>query len=139
MPPRVSVLLPTRDRPALLAVALHCYAEQDYPDRELLVLDDGADHPVDPAAVAAVGGRLIQFDSSMLLGAKLQAGATAASGDLLVKWDDDDYLGPRFLSAHVAPFLLHRLGAAAPLVVAANQFRVFIVRTGEIWWRRRGI
>ena len=137
MPPRVTVLLPTRDRPTLLAVALRCYAEQDYPNRELLVLDDGADHPVDPAAVAAVGGRLIQFDSSMLLGAKLQAGATAASGDLLVKWDDDDYLGPRFLSAHVAPFLLHRLGAAAPLVVAANQFRVFIVRTGEIWWRQR--
>jgi glycosyltransferase involved in cell wall biosynthesis len=136
MTPRVSVLLPTRDRPDLLATALRCYAEQDYADRELLVLDDGAEYPVDEAAVAAVGGRLLRFDHSMLLGAKLNVGAEAARGDLLLKWDDDDYLAPGFISAHVAPFLAHPDRAAAPLVVACNRYRVLFVRTWDLWRRR---
>ena len=136
--PRVTVLLPTRDRPQLLPMALRCYAEQDYPNRELLVLDDGGEHPVDEAAVAAVGGRVIRFEASLSLGAKLNLGATQASGVLLQKWDDDDWYAPGFLSAHVARVLRDPQGVAAPIVVACDTYDVAIIRSREFWRRRPG-
>ena len=54
------MILTTRDRPRLLPLALRYYREQTYQPRELLVVDDGAAHPADDAAVAAAGGRLLR-------------------------------------------------------------------------------
>ena len=50
-PPLVSVVLPTRDRPRLLPLALEWYRRQTYANRELVVVDDGEDHPVAAEAV----------------------------------------------------------------------------------------
>lgn len=58
--PLVSVILPTRDRPRLLALALSYYGYQSYPRRELIVVDDGEFFPANREAVEAVEGRLIR-------------------------------------------------------------------------------
>src|SRR5688500_4978455 len=94
--PLVSVILTTRDRPRLLSVALACYRHQTYPNRELVVVDDGAEFPADAAAVAAVGGRLVRAEPGTPLGSKLNQGASVAQGLLCQKMDDDDWYAPRF-------------------------------------------
>ena len=38
----VSCIMPTCDRQVLIPVALKCYLSQDWPDKELVVIDDGA-------------------------------------------------------------------------------------------------
>jgi glycosyltransferase involved in cell wall biosynthesis len=38
----VSCIMPTCNRQSLISVALKCYASQDWPDKELVVIDDGA-------------------------------------------------------------------------------------------------
>src|SRR5581483_2994562 len=95
--PFVSVLLTTRDRPRLLPVALACYRQQTYPNRELIVVDDGGRVPADRSAVEAVGGRLLRVAPGAWLGEKLNVGAEAARGALCQKMDDDDWYGPDFL------------------------------------------
>jgi len=56
LPPLVSVILTTRDRPRFLTQAFDCFRQSLYPNRELIVVDDGEVYPVEEAAVEAEGG-----------------------------------------------------------------------------------
>jgi hypothetical protein len=80
--PLVSVILTTRDRPRFLSIALACYRHQTYPNRELIVVDDGDGHPADPSAIAAAGGRLIRVPLGASIGLKLSRGTVEARGAL---------------------------------------------------------
>lgn len=105
--PRVSVLVPARDEAAVIAASLSRLDAQDYPDFEIIVLDDNsADNT---AAVArAVGGRV-----QVVAGAPLPDGwvgknwachqlAARATGDLLLFTDADVRWQPGALAAAVA-------------------------------------
>jgi glycosyltransferase involved in cell wall biosynthesis len=92
--PLVSVIMASRDRPTFLPVAMRCYAEQTWPNRELIVVDSGATHPVDEALVASVGGRVLRVTPGTPLGEKLNIGIRDASGIFIQKMDDDDYYAP---------------------------------------------
>jgi Phosphotransferase enzyme family/Glycosyl transferase family 2 len=92
--PLVSMMLTTRDRPRFLQVAFACYQHQTYPLRELIVIDDGDQFPVDELSVEAVGGRLIHMPAGTPLGTKLNRGIEEAQGWVCQKMDDDDWYGP---------------------------------------------
>lgn len=106
--PLVSVILATRDRPTLFPVALACYSHQTYANRELIVVDDGEQFPVEAASIESLGGRLIRVPPGTPLGAKLNRGIEAASGLLCQKMDDDDWYAPDFMSSMCAEVLKHR-------------------------------
>jgi hypothetical protein len=112
--PLVSVIMPTCDRPTFLPLALRCFQEQTYPNRELIVVDDGVKAPVDEETVRRVGARLIRTQN-LTLGEKLNSGAAAARGTLCAKMDDDDWYGPHFLETMAAALLASE--AADPLAV----------------------
>ncbi|MCA9879656.1 MAG: glycosyltransferase [Thermomicrobiales bacterium] len=100
MYPTISVILATRDRPRFLPLALACYEHQTWPrhDRELLVVDDGEQHPVAEAPIHAAGGRLLRVPPGTPLGAKLNTGIAEARGRFIQKMDDDDWYAPTFLA-----------------------------------------
>src|SRR5581483_9236967 len=88
--PRVSCICLTFGRPWFLEEAIESFLRQDYPgDAELLVLNDYAEQRLvfhgDPRI------KLIncatRFDS---IGEKRNAAIGAASGEILLTWDDDD-------------------------------------------------
>ena len=92
--PSVSVLLATR-RPDLLPFALTQVAKQARPV-ELVLAAHG--FTPDPAVVRdRLGDRqcqLLSLPGATRFGDVLQAAADAASGDLVLKMDDDDWYGP---------------------------------------------
>jgi hypothetical protein len=102
--PLVSVVIATRDRPSFLPLALRCFELQTYPSRELIVVDDGQENPVDGDTVRAVGGRLVRTQH-LTLGEKLNFGVAAAQGTLFAKMDDDDWYGPGYLERMAAALL----------------------------------
>lgn len=53
--PLISCVLPTYNRRRFIPLAPQCFLSQDYPDKELLLLDDGTD-PVGEPATAALQG-----------------------------------------------------------------------------------
>jgi glycosyltransferase involved in cell wall biosynthesis len=119
--PLVSVVVPTRDRPASLARCLEALAAQRDPGGpfEVVVVDDRSRHPVEPA-LAAVRGRL---DARVVPGAGAgpaaarNAGAAAAAGELLAFTDDDCAPRPGWLRALVAAAALRSgSGAGGPAV-----------------------
>jgi glycosyltransferase involved in cell wall biosynthesis len=130
--PAVSVVLTTRNRPRFLSVALACYRHQTYPRRELIVVDDGDEFPVDEAAVDAAGGRLVRVEPGTPLGTKLNRGVEAARGPLCQKMDDDDWYAPRFLETMVAAFLADRREVCRPSIAFLMPFLFFDVARWEV-------
>jgi hypothetical protein len=131
-PPLVSVLIATRDRPRLLSIALECYRRQTYPNRELIVVDDGQDAPADVTAVEALGGRVLRVEPGMPLGAKLNVGAAAARGLFCQKMDDDDWYAPAFVETMVSSVLQSWAIVCRPTIAVLMGFRFFDVARWEI-------
>jgi glycosyltransferase involved in cell wall biosynthesis len=130
--PLVSVVLATRDRPRLLPIALRCFGEQTYRDRELVVIDDGALHPADEGAVRAVGGRLVRTRPGTPLGEKLNLGVCEARGPLCHKMDDDDWYAPEFLATMVETLRASQREACRPTVAHLAPFLFFDLPRWEL-------
>lgn len=131
-PPLVSVVLPTADRPRLLGIALACYQAQTHPRSELIVVDDGAVAPVDEAAVAAVGGRVVRMAPGSALGTKLNRGLDHARGVFCLKMDDDDWYAPSFLQTMTSALLASWSVVCRPTLAFLAPFLWFDVGRWEI-------
>jgi glycosyltransferase involved in cell wall biosynthesis len=87
----VSVILPTRNRPASLPGAVRSVLSQDFAELELIVVDDGSD----PPAERAFGGvrderlRLLRLEGVGPAAAR-NAGLGQARGEWIAFQDDDD-------------------------------------------------
>lgn len=107
--PSVSVLIPARDEASVISTTLQCLDKQDYPDLEIIVLDDNSTDET-AAEARAIGGRV-----SVVTGEALPQGwvgknwachqlAARASGEILLFTDADVVWQPGSLKAVVAEF-----------------------------------
>jgi glycosyltransferase involved in cell wall biosynthesis len=102
--PLVSCIMPTRNRRQMVGRAIAQFLAQDYPRRELLIVDDG-DDPIADLVPADPLVRYLRCDGRMRLGAKRNMACEAAAGDLIAHWDDDDWMAPWRLSYQVGELL----------------------------------
>lgn len=107
MAPDLSVILPTRDRPAKLERCLRALSRQTLDARrcEILVGIDGADEPSATLAErvlqeARLAGRVVRCERLGVGGVKNEL-LKAATGRFLVSINDDVYAEPGFLEAHL--------------------------------------
>jgi O-antigen biosynthesis protein len=102
--PRVSCLMPTRGRPDLAGAAIRYFLSQDYPNKELIIVEDGtaqlAPLLVDDPRVCHVATGAVRS-----IGAMRNHACELASGEILAQWDDDDWHGPQRLSRQVAAII----------------------------------
>ena len=103
-PPLVSCIMPTYNRRAFLPLALAAFAQQDYPNRELIIIDDGPD-PVGDLAEGLPGVRYVRCPTRLSVGAKRNLACRHAQGSIIAHWDDDDWYAPRRLRYQAAPLL----------------------------------
>jgi glycosyltransferase involved in cell wall biosynthesis len=85
--------MPTYNRRAFVPRALRSFHCQDYPNRELIVVDDGTDRigdllPADPRV------RYFQMDQRQNVGAKRNVACQQARGQFVLHWDDDEWYVP---------------------------------------------
>jgi hypothetical protein len=102
--PLVSCIMPTADRRALVPQAIRYFQRQDYPCKELLVLDDGVGEIADLIPKDA-SIRYVRMDQRRTMGAKHNAGCELARGEIMVHWDDDDWMADWRLSYQVDTLL----------------------------------
>jgi glycosyltransferase involved in cell wall biosynthesis len=103
-PPPVSCIMPTANRRAFVPQAIAYFLRQDYPNRELIVVDDGSDAvaeviPPDPRI------RYIRQARKQTIGAKRNLACQEARGEIIVHWDDDDWMAAWRISYQVAHLL----------------------------------
>ncbi len=92
---RISVIIPTQNRPELLAETLRSVNGQTHPAAEVVVVDDGSVPPVDASALTAAHGRAIRVirnETAMGLAFCRNLGVEIATGDYVLHLDDDDLL-----------------------------------------------
>jgi hypothetical protein len=104
--PLVSVIIPTRNRPAMLRDALESVARQRYGRWEVLVVNDGGEDVAQVLASlpAALGGRITLLNEPQARGAAAARNRAlgAARGEVMAFLDDDDLYLPEHLAALVA-------------------------------------
>ena len=125
-PPLVSCLMPTADRPAWVARAIAAFARQTYSRAELVIVDDG-DVALAEILGAELGDRSIVYQRELVrrsIGVKRNLACAAASGDVLIQWDDDDWHAPDRIAHQLAP-------------IAAGTADVTALR-GAIWFDIQG-
>ena len=112
--PMISVIVPTLNRPQMLARALASLAAQSMSDLEVIVVNDGGADPstaLDPFRhTVGGGGRLsvVNHDRNRGLAAARNTGLRMARGRYVAFLDDDDRLLPHHFAALVPQL---RLGA----------------------------
>ena len=107
--PFVSIIVPTYNRPAQLAVCLQACARLDYPRDcfEVIVVDDRGTAPLDDIVArfySELSIKLLKQNNSGP-GAARNKGASEARGKFLAFTDDDCSPAPNWLRALVSQFI----------------------------------
>ncbi len=125
--PRISVIVRTRDRPALLAEALASLAAGEYRRAEVVLVNDGGEPPAVPDGYPLPVVR-IDLAGNRGRAAAAEAGIAAATGDYVAFLDDDDLAAPEHLAT------LAGLVSAAGVRVAYTDAAVAVYELeGEGW------
>jgi glycosyltransferase involved in cell wall biosynthesis len=125
--PPVSCLMPTLDRRAFVPLAIEGFLGQDYPERELVILDDG-DDPVADLIPDDPRVRYERLERRTVLGAKRNLACQATRGEVLLHWDDDDWYAPDRISRQV-----RALDAAGADVCGVSSLLFYDPRGGAAW------
>jgi glycosyltransferase involved in cell wall biosynthesis len=131
--PLVSCIMPTFNRRRFLPLALKAFNSQDYPARELIVVDDGDDSVRDFLENAPMA-RYVRLSARASIGEKRNRACDDARGAIIAHWDDDDWYGPSRLSRQVAPLL----AGEADLSGLENSFTLELA-SGRFWRTSRDL
>ena len=100
MQPTVSCILATKNRRRFMQQSIKYFLRQSYENKELIVVEDGEEYSGDflkdqPKV------EYIHLDHAIALGDKLNIGIERAKGQVIQKWDDDDYYSSDFLKLNI--------------------------------------
>jgi hypothetical protein len=126
-PPLVSCIMPTRNRPDFAVQAVRYFQRQDWPETELIIIEDGppllADLlPDDPRI------KLVSSGIRRSIGQMRNHACALARGEIIAQWDDDDWHGPERLSRQVGPIVAERAE-----ITALRDCVLFDVNTWKSW------
>lgn len=105
--PLVSVVMAHYDRPDMVLEALDAIDNQDYPNLELIVVDDGSRKPETHAFLEKLGRKFKKKGWTLIraenryLGAARNTGVRKAKGEFILFVDDDNALFPEAVSTFV--------------------------------------
>jgi glycosyltransferase involved in cell wall biosynthesis len=104
--PKVSIVIPTCNRPFLLNRAIRSVLAQTYQDFEVIVVDDGVKESAEHVVLAVGDSRIryIKNETSLGGGGTRNRGITEAQGEYVAFLDDDDEWLPEKLAKHAAAY-----------------------------------
>ncbi|HXU83986.1 MAG TPA: glycosyltransferase family 2 protein, partial [Polyangia bacterium] len=113
--------------PGMAACSIECFLRQTWPERELVILDDGESDAL-AEHVGALGDprvRLLRLPHERLpLGALRNRAVAEARGTLVCQWDDDDLSDPERISRQAAAMQAVRADAC-------------VLHRETLWWPHR--
>ncbi|KIO76842.1 hypothetical protein TH53_12620 [Pedobacter lusitanus] len=92
--------MPTANRQIFIPYAIDYFLHQDYPNAELIIIDDGM-HSVASLIPKHRRIRYYYFRPIGSIGAIRNLACETASGDIIIHWDDDDWYAQDWISHQV--------------------------------------
>ena len=129
--PLVSCILPTCNRRPFVQQAIAYFLRQDYPHKELLIVDDGSDAVADlvPSTTDDKARiRYLPLPTKTVLGTKRNFACEQAQGSIIAHWDDDDWHAPHRLRYQVEALLGHKAD-----ICGINRLLFYDIRSGLAW------
>lgn len=106
--PKVSCLTVTANRKYLMQRAIQCFQNQTYPNKELVIVDDGEQDLDDLLTeLPSEEVRYVKLENKPenTLGKLRNRSLEEANGEFLVQWDDDDWYHPERISIQAQTLL----------------------------------
>lgn len=98
--PLVSCIMPTANREKFIPFAIRYFLYQNYPNKELIIVDDGK-YPVKDLIPADSRIYYSYCDPLGTIGLKRNSTIQQSSGSIIVHWDDDDWYAMDWVSQQV--------------------------------------
>lgn len=105
--PLVSCICVTRDRRSFLQTAIQSYLSQDWPEKELVVIDDGKE-PVKDLCAKVPGCNYVYLPEAEKIGTKRNLACERSRGSIIAHWDDDDWSASERLREQVRTMFVTR-------------------------------
>jgi hypothetical protein len=125
--PLVSCIMPTYNRRHFVPRAIRYFHRQEYPNKELVIVDDGSD-AVEDLVSPGPQVRYVRLPHRATIGAKRNLACEHAAGSLVAHWDDDDWQAPCRLRRQVE--VLRQAGAE---LCGFSTLLYYDTRTGRAW------
>ncbi|MET1056746.1 MAG: glycosyltransferase family A protein [Pedobacter sp.] len=102
--PLVSCIMPTANREKFIPLAIEYFLNQDYPNVELIIVDDGVQSV---SALVPDNPKIKYFYTEPLgtIGVKRNYACEKSSGEIIMHWDDDDWYAHDWVSRQVDALL----------------------------------
>ena len=102
--PLVTCIMPTANRKEFVSAAIDNFLKQDYPNAELVIIDDGIESCID---IIPDKPNIRYFYSKPLgtIGIKRNVACEKANGKFIIHWDDDDWYAPDWISQQTEALL----------------------------------
>ena len=116
--PLISCLMVTANRADIARVAIECFSEQTWPNKELVIIDDGVEDYSDLIASFDCADlvryiKLQPANPRLSLGELRNLSIEQARGEWCVQWDDDEWYHPERLAIQLNAAALADVGASA--------------------------
>src|SRR5579885_1307402 len=126
--PLISCIMPTRNRRGFVEQAIEFFRTQDYPRKELIIIEDG--EPFLCADLAQEENtKYLFFPGQLTIGEKRNIACSLARGNIICQFDDDDYYGSERLSKQIEPILKDEAD-----ITGLTMDVVYHVPSGVAWW-----
>ena len=103
MQPLVTCIMPTYKREKYIPRAIKFFKQQDYPNKELIIIDDSPHQYKLPIDVPNI--KYIYLPKKKSIGYKRNMAVKHGKGTIFINWDDDDYHGCQRISYQVKPII----------------------------------
>lgn len=120
---KVSVVIPTYNREKCIIDLLHCLFKQDYPNFEVLVIDQSETLSDEKQRLLDQNNQILKYFKIEERGRSLAKnyGILMASGEIILFCDDDIIVPDNFISTHVNTYRDKRIGAVSCRLVEEGQ------------------
>lgn len=125
--PKISCILPTCNRRQFIPLTLDNFYAQSYPNKELIIIDDGS-QSIEDLVTGLPEVKLVTLKQRTTIGRKRNMACAHASGELIAHWDDDDWYGADRLQRQAQPIL----DGDADITGLFTQY-VLDLTNGEFW------
>jgi glycosyltransferase involved in cell wall biosynthesis len=96
--------MPTKNRRDFVTQAIKYFMQQDYPNKELIIVDDGHDK-VQDLVPPDDGIHYVETTMGLSIGELRNRAIAESQGKIIAHWDDDDWYGGTRISYQVKPLL----------------------------------
>lgn len=124
---QVSCIMPTANRRKFIPSALQYFLNQDYPNKELIIIDDGSDS-IEDLIPSHKNISYFYSTTKETIGEKRNKACQKAAGSIILHWDDDDWYASNWLSYQVYTLLNSDAD-----ICGLNQVQFYSVSDNKYW------